>query len=113
MLYLLKLYLKLLHHLILESYLILFNKKSLFISFILYENKTSPNIGILLNFVLPILLKNPFASYSFKNLDFLLLHIVHSDNSIVLPLLVFKTLGFMFPVFFFRTLNNKMALLYI
>ena len=34
------------------------------------------------------------------NLDFLLPHIAHFHNTIVLPLLVFETLGFMFSVFF-------------
>ena len=53
----------------------------------------SPNNGILLNVVLrPRLLNIPFASCSFRNLDFSLPHIANFDNSIVILLLVFKTL---------------------
>ena len=64
---------------------------------------------ILFNGVLRLKLLNIlFASCSFKNLNFLLLHIAHFDNKIVLPLLIFKTLGFILSVFFY-TLNNKMA----
>ena len=44
-----------------------------------------PNNGILVNgFLRPKLLNIPFASCSFKNLDFLLLHTAHFDNNIVL-----------------------------
>ena len=61
----------------------------------------SPNIGNLLKGVLiPNLLNNPFASYLLLNLDFLLLHIVHFDNIIILPLLVLETCGFIFSVCF-------------
>ena len=56
----------------------------------------SPSTGILLNGVLvPSLLNNPFASCLLINSDFLLPHIVHFDNIIVLPLLVLETCGFM------------------
>ena len=48
----------------------------------------------------PKLLNNPLASCVLLNLDFLLPHIVHFDNIIVLPLLVFEILGFMLSVFF-------------
>ena len=48
----------------------------------------------------PKLLNDPLASCVLLNLDFLLPHIVHFDNIIVLPLLVFETLGFMLSVFF-------------
>ena len=41
----------------------------------------------------------------------LLPYIKHVDNSIVLLLLVFETLGFIFSVFFY-TLNNTIALFY-
>ena len=45
------------------------------------------NNGILLKGVLITkLLNNPFASCSFTNLDFLLLHIKHYGDSITLPL---------------------------
>ena len=72
----------------------------------------SPVNGILLNGVLrPKLLNNPFASCLLINLDFLLTHIAHFDNSVVLLLLVFKTIGFMLSVFFY-TLNNMIALFY-
>ena len=65
------------------------------------QNKISPNIGTLLNGVLiPKLPNSPFASLFLINLDFLLSHIAHFDNTIVLPLLVFETFGFMFSVSF-------------
>ena len=57
-------------------------------------------------------LNNPLAFSFLINPDFLLLHIAHFDNSIALPLLVFKTLEFMFFVFFFHALNNMIALFY-
>ena len=48
------------------------------------QNKTSPNIGILLKGVLiPRLLNNAFASCFLINFDFLEPHIVHFDNIIV------------------------------
>ena len=63
----------------------------------------SPDNGILLNSVLrPKLLNIPFASCFLINLDFLVLHIAHFDNIIVLPLVVFETLGLMFSVYFFK-----------
>ena len=56
----------------------------------------SPNNEILLKGVLiRKLLNNPFASCSLINFDFLLQHIAHFDHIIVLPLVVFETLGFM------------------
>ena len=61
----------------------------------------SPNNGILLNGVLrPKLLNNIFASCSFINLHFLLLHTAHFDDNIVLPVLVFNTLEFTLSVSF-------------
>ena len=61
----------------------------------------SPNIGNLLKGVLiPNLLNNPFASCLLINLDFLLPHIAHFDNIIILPLLVLETCEFMFFVYF-------------
>ena len=61
----------------------------------------SPNNGILLNGVLKLkLLNNPFASCSFINLDFLLLHTAHFDNNIDLPFLFSKTFQPTFCVFF-------------
>ena len=63
----------------------------------------SPNNGILLNGVLrPKLLNNPFASCSFINLEFLLLHTAYFDNNIVLPFLVFNTSESTFYVFLLR-----------
>ena len=62
--------------------------KNLFtISFILYTQKNiSPNNGILLNRVLrPKLLNSPFASCSFKNLDFLIPQSAHFGCIINLP----------------------------
>ena len=81
------------------------------------QNKTSPNIGILLKGVLiPKLLNNPFASCFLIHFEFLEQHIAHFHNIIVLPLLVAETFGLMFSVvvfFFFCTLDNKIALFYI
>ena len=65
------------------------------------QNKISPNNRILLNGVLaPKLRSIPLASCFLINFDFLLPHIAHFDNRIVLPLLVFETLGLMFSVSF-------------
>ena len=61
----------------------------------------SPNIGNLLNGVLILnLLNNPFASCLLINLDFLLLHIAHFGNIIILPLIVLETYEFIFFVCF-------------
>ena len=66
----------------------------------------SPNNGILLNGILRSeLLSIPFASCSFINLDFLLLHTAHFHDHIVQASLVFETFGFMFPVFFCASNN--------
>ena len=62
-------------------------------------------------FLRPKLLNILLASFFLINLDFLVPHIAQLDNSIVLVLLVFKTRGFMFSVFFY-TLNKMIALLY-
>ena len=71
------------------------------IKWICIQNKISPNAGTLLNGVLtPKLFNSSFASWFLINLDFLLPHIAHFDNMVFLPLLVFETLGFMFPVSF-------------
>ena len=61
----------------------------------------SPNNEILLNGVLrPKLLNIPIAYCFLINLDFLLPHIAHFDNIIMLSLLVFKTFGFVFSASF-------------
>ena len=74
--------------------------------FICIQNKISPNIGTLLNGVLiPKLLNSPFASWFLINLDFLLPHIAHFDNTIVLLLLVFEAIDLCFQYLFY-TLNN-------
>ena len=65
------------------------------------QEKISPNTGILLRGVfIPTLLNIPLASCFLINFDLLLSHIAHFDNIIVLPLLVFETLGVMLSVFF-------------
>ena len=46
------------------------------------------------------LLNIPLAFYFLINIDFLLPHTTHFDNNIILPVLVFASLGFMFSVFF-------------
>ena len=57
--------------------------------------------GILLNCVLRSkLLNNMLVTCSSVNLNFFQSHLAHFDNSVVLPLLVFKTVGFMLSVFF-------------
>ena len=72
------------------------------IHFYTHQNKILPNKDTLLNSVLTRkLLNNPFSSGFLINLDFLLPHIAHFDNIIVLPLLVFETLKSMFSVSFF------------
>ena len=66
----------------------------------------SPNNGILLNGILRSkLLSIPFASCSFINLDFLLLHTAHFDDSIVLSFLVFNTVESTFFVSFYTSEN--------
>ena len=70
--------------------------------------------GILSSPVLkPRLVNIPFASCFLINLHFLLPHIAHFENFIVLPLLVFETTGLMFSVYSFYTSNNNMTLFYI
>ena len=72
--------------------------------FYLKQNITNNEIlinGVLRSKLLNILLASCFLT----NIDFLLPYTAHFDNSIVLLLLVFETLGFMFSVFFY-TLNN-------
>ena len=72
----------------------------------------SPNNWTLLNGVLrPKLLNNPFASYSFINLGFLLLHAAHFDDKNSLPSLVFKTLQSTLSVFY--CILNKMSVCFI
>ena len=77
----------------------------LFFSFLYWnciQNKISPGNGILFNDVLrPKLLNILFVSCVLVNPGFLLLHIAHFDNRIVLSFLVFETLGFMLSVYFF------------
>ena len=66
----------------------------------------SRNNGIVLNGVLRNKLLNiPLLSCFLINLEFLLPHIVHFNNSIVLSFRVFETLEVMFSVFCY-TLNN-------
>ena len=71
----------------------------------------SPNNGILLNGASrPKLLNIPCF---FINLEFLLPHIAHFDNYIDLPLIVLKTLGFMFSVFFLHFKQYNSIVLYL
>ena len=66
----------------------------------------SPNNGILVNRVLRFkTLNNYFASFSFKNLDFLLPHAAHFDRNIGLPFLIFNTFEST-SLYLFCTLNN-------
>ena len=66
----------------------------------------SRNNGIVLNGVLRNKLLNiPLLSCFLINLEFLLPHIVHFNNSIVLSFRVFETLEVMFSVFSY-TLNK-------
>ena len=45
------------------------------------------------------LLNNPVTSCYLKNFDFLLFHAEHFEKSIILPFLVFTTLGGLFLIF--------------
>ena len=72
----------------------------------------SRNNGIVLNGVLRNKLLNiPLLSCFLINLEFLLPHIVHFNNSIVLSFRVFETLEVMFSVFSY-TLNNIIGYVY-
>ena len=76
----------------------------------------SPNHGTLPNGALrPEILNSPFASRFLINLDLLLPHVTQFDNIIVLPLLVFATLGFMFLYIFYILFyfTNVDSLLYL
>ena len=70
----------------------------------------SPNNGTLFHGVLgPRLLNDPFASFSFINLDFLLLHTAHFDDNIDQPFFVFFFHFYHFnfySLYLFCTLNN-------
>ena len=61
---------------------------------------------------IPKLLKNPLASCSFVNFDFLLSHTVHFDKSIILTCFVLATFGFLLSVFFCTSNNNVITLFY-
>ena len=79
------------------------------------NKKKAFNNAILANSVLiPKLLKNPFASYSFINLDFLQPETTHFDDKVNLPFLVFIILYlyFSYVFFFFCTLNNMLPCLF-
>ena len=52
--------------------------------------------------LIPNLLINPLASCSSKNLDSLLLQTAYFDKSIIFPLLIFETFGFIIFVSFLR-----------
>ena len=58
------------------------------------------------------LLNNPLACCSLINLNFLLLHNAHLDESIILSFLVFTTFGFLLSVFF-QTSKYTIILFYI
>ena len=73
----------------------------------------SPNNGTLFHGVLgPRLLNDSFASFSFINLDFLLLHTAHFDDNIDQPFFVFffslLSLQFLFsvPFLYFKQYAN-------
>ena len=77
-------------------------KNLLIIAFIFSysQDRVSPNNGtLLIGILIPNQLNNTLASRSLINFDFLLVHTVHFDQSIILPLLVFETLSFFFFVF--------------
>ena len=61
----------------------------------------SPNNGIFLKgIVIPVWLNNQLASCSLIYLYLLLLHTAHFDKTIILPLLVFETFGFLLSASF-------------
>ena len=73
--------------------------------------KTKYHLILVLNGVLTLkLLSISFASWFLINLDVLLPHIADFHNIIVLPLLVFETLGFMFSVSFLHFKQNDFIL---
>ena len=62
-----------------------------------------------IGFFFPVKLhNNPLVSCSLRNFHFLLLRTKHFDKNIILPFLVFKIFGFLFPVFslHFKQQNN-------
>ena len=67
-------------------------------------------IGTLLNIVFrPKLVNVRLNSCFLANLDFLLSHMPHFDDVIVLPLILYATFGFILSLCF-CTLNNKITL---
>ena len=85
------------------------NKNLLFHLFYTFKNKIPTNIDVLLLSALqPKLLNNWLASSYLINLDFLLLQTTHAHKSIILPLLVLETLGFIFSLSFlhFKQYHN-------
>ena len=51
--------------------------------------------------LIPKLLNKPFASYSFTNLDFLILQAEHFDCIINLPFFILKFLSLSFQYYFY------------
>ena len=66
------------------------------------RSKLSPSNGtsLLTGILRPKVVNFPLSSCFLINLDFLQPHTVHFDNVIVLPVLVFETLGFILYLFF-------------
>ena len=53
----------------------------------------------------------PLVSCYIVNHDFLILHTAHFDKNVVLPLLVFETLGYIYSLYLFYNLNNVITLI--
>ena len=86
------------------------NKNMFTISFILYllltclilsKQKGAFSLILLKGFFIPKLLNNPLASCCLISFHFLLSHFAHFDKSIILPLFVLATSGFLLSVFFY------------
>ena len=78
--------------------------------------KRGPTKEVLLKGVfIPKLVNNPLPSCCLVNFDFLLSHTAHFDRSIILPIFVYSTFGFLLSVFFlyFKQTDNIVLKLYI
>ena len=61
--------------------------------------------------LIPKVLNDPFASFSFMNLDFLLSYAAYFDDRLNLKFLVFTSFASLF-FYFFCTINNKSTCLF-
>ena len=71
------------------------------------------NVVLLNGVLIPEILNNPLAFWFLTDLAFLLPHMVHFEDDIVLKLLVFVSLGFVLFVFFFHIKQYNNIILYL